>query len=275
MIILLILVITLGIFYYDSNTRIVTNEYELNFNDLPSEFDGFRIVVLSDIHGAEFGKNNERLISNTIDANPDIIVITGDFIDRFDTTPIEMQLSRADILAERLVQIAPVYYITGNHDWDSRELPALKGILEKHGVTILQNQFVLLERDSQSIILAGTDDPNGRADMIMPTEFVERIRETHPDAFLIMLEHRNYNLPLYSALGVDLVISGHAHGGIIRLPFTDGLIGPMREFLPSHTSGVQSLGSTKMLVSRGLGSPFAWMRLFNNPEIAVAVLRSE
>ena len=273
MILFAILILTATIFYYDSNTRLVTNEYELLYPNLPEAFDGYRIAVLSDIHGAEFGRNNEQLVKKVSDAHPDIIAITGDLIDRYNTPPIERQLEIADMLISDLVNIAPVYFITGNHDWDSGELHRIEGMLNGHGATVLRNQYTLLEKGSQSVILAGTDDPNGPADMITPDVFIDQIRESQGDGFLVVLEHRNGNLPLYSELGVDLLICGHAHGGIIRLPFTDGLIGPKRKLFPTHTSGVYSMLETNMVVSRGLGSPLGWMRLFNNPHIPVVILR--
>ena len=274
-IIFFILIITLVGFYIDSNVRIVTTEYELYYSNLPESFDGYRIVVLSDIHGAEFGQDNRRLVSKVEEAEPDIITILGDFIDEYGTPSLARQLEVAETLVGQLVEIAPVYFVTGNHDWASGELPTLISMLEEHGVTALRNSYVLLEAGSQTIILAGTEDPNGPADMIRPYDFVRRTRDAQGEGFFIMLEHRNRNLPLYSSLDIDLVLSGHAHGGIIRLPFTDGLIGPRREIFPSYTSGVYQLPDehTRMVVSRGLGSPFLWMRLFNNPEVLVVELR--
>ena len=265
------IILTFAIFFYDSNARIVVTEYQLYYSNLPEAFDGYRIVVLADIHGNEFGRNNERLIAYVIEAAPDIITIPGDLIDEYGSTFRHLEVALT--LVSKLVEIAPTYFVTGNHDWSSGELPALLSMLESFGVIILQNDYVLLESDSQSIILAGTDDPNGPADMIKPGQLVSEIKEKHEDSFFIMLEHRNYNLPLYSELGVDLVISGHSHGGIIRLPFTDGLLATRFYFFPSYASGVNTMDSTNMVVSRGLGSSFMWMRLFNNPEVVVVELR--
>jgi predicted MPP superfamily phosphohydrolase len=270
---ILIILLTLVIFFIDSNIRLVTSEFELHYPNLPQEFDGFRIVVLSDLHGARFGRDNERLVRRVIEAEPDIIALAGDFIDEYNMPPIERQLEITDTLSSRLMEIAPVYFVTGNHDWASKELPRLLEILENNGVTVLRNNHVLLESGSQSIILAGTDDPNGPADMIRPREFVRNVREAEGDGFFIMLEHRNRNLQLYSELGVDLVLSGHSHGGIIRLPFTDGLIDSRIGLFPEHASGVNTIGDTSMVVSRGLGSWIIWMRLFNNPEVVVVELR--
>jgi len=273
--ILLILILLIVILLLDSYFRIVTTEYELSYANLPESFDGYRIVVLSDIHAAQFGKDNERLVAKVREAKPDIIAIAGDFIDHFEKLPTDAQLKIAEALVDKLTLIAPVCYITGNHEWDEGGVWELLSMLEERGVSILRNRYKRLESGGELIILAGTDDPNGPADMIKPDEFVMNIYEQEGKSFIVMLEHRNTRLQLYSDLGVDLVLSGHAHGGIIRLPFTDGLIGPSREWLPSYTNGLYAMGNTNMIVSRGIGNHTGWPRFLNNPHIVVAVLRTE
>jgi hypothetical protein len=275
-ILLLFFILLIAALFIDSNNRIVTTEYQLFYANLPVSFDGFRIVVLSDIHAAEFGAGNGRLISKVEAAAPDIIAITGDFIDYSENLPAEKQLEIAETLVKGLVPIAPIYYVTGNHDWDKRIGGpwALIEMLEAHGVRVLRNQHTRLEIGDCSIILAGTDDSNGPADMVAPDEFVRRIISTEGQGFIVMLEHRNNNLPLYSELGVDLVLVGHSHGGIIRLPFTDGLLDQQRDWFPTHTSGVYTMGGTNMVVSRGLGNSMGLPRLLNNPHLVVAILRN-
>ena len=260
--------------FYDSRSRLVTTEYEVIYAHLPDSFDGFRIVVLSDIHAAVFGKNNEKLVAKIKEAKPDIIAITGDFTDGTEILPLEKQLAIAEALVADIVQIAPVYYVTGNHEWDEGGVWELLPMLEEHGVTILRNRYIRLESGADSILLAGTDDPNGLADMMRPDELVRRIYEREGESFIVMLEHRNNNLPLYSELGVELVLCGHAHGGIIRLPFTDGLIGQSREWFPTYTNGLYSMKDTNMIVSRGIGNHTGLPRFLNNPHIVIAVLRS-
>jgi len=263
-----------GVLLLDSNTRIVTSEYELEYPNLPKAFDGYRIVVLSDIHAAEFGKDNGKLISKVRDANPDIIVIAGDLTDNHEIIDTETQLKIAQTLVEGLSPVAPLYYITGNHEWDEGGVRELLAMLGERDVKVLRNRHTLLHAGGDSIILAGTDDPNGPADMIKPEEFVRKIRETEGTGFIVMLEHRNYNLELYSRLGVDLVLSGHSHGGIIRLPFVGGLIGQQRDWFPENTDGVCTMGDTKMVVSRGIGNHTGFPRFLNNPEIVIVVLRN-
>jgi predicted MPP superfamily phosphohydrolase len=263
---LLVLIVLTAIMLYDSNTRIATEEYDFHYKNLPAAFDGFRIVQLSDIHAAEYGDGNEKLIGAVKDAKPDIIVITGDMIDSDD------QLGMIKPLVSALTDISPVYYVTGNHEWDSGGLNELFTALDELQVTVLRNDYVRLEMGNASIVLAGAEDPNGPADMMTPEELVTDIRAAEGDRLIVMLNHRNDRLDLYSSLNVELVLCGHAHGGIIRLPFTDGLIGPRREWLPKFTDGVYTKGDTSMLVSRGIGNHTGYPRFMNNPHIPVAVL---
>jgi len=275
-IILLIILIVAGILFIDSNTRLVTTEYELFFSNLPEAFDGYRIVLLADMHGAEHGRDNEALVEAVRAAKPDIIAIAGDLIDRYQTSkPVERQLEIAQTLVSQLVKVAPVYYVTGNHEWDSGAVRQLLAMLEENGVNVLRNQYEQLASGGETIILAGVDDPGGPADMIKPEEFINDIQQREDADFIVVMSHRNYNLPLYSRLGVDLILSGHAHGGMVRLPFTDGLVGPQQDLFPTYTSGVYTAGNTSMVVSRGLGNHFGWTRFLNNPQVVVVVLRAE
>ena len=274
LIILAIVVITAVILLVDSNTRLVTVEYELRYDNLPDVFDGYRIVLLADLHGAEHGKENERLIQRIKDANPDIITIAGDLIDRYQPGhPVEKQIEVAQTLVHQLVRIAPVYYVTGNHEWDSGMLLPLLEMLEENDVNVFKNESRRLTIGDDSIILAGLEDPNGRADMEKPADFIKGLLEEEEPDFLIVLSHRNNNLLTLSRLGVDLILSGHAHGGVVRIPFTDGLIGPQQDLFPTYTSGVYTSGNTNMVVSRGLGNHFGWTRFLNNPQIVVVELR--
>ena len=264
---LLLIILVLAALVFDSSFRIDVSEYSLEYENLPSAFDGYRIAVLSDFHAAEFGEGNSRLIKAIESTKPDIIVILGDFIDA------DGQMDIARTLLRGIHDIAPVYYITGNHEWDSGAIKDLFALLKDEGVTVLRNNYVLLERGGESIVLAGVDDPNGPADMISPYDFIQKIRSEEGGKFLIALNHRNHLLDFYASLGVNLVLSGHAHGGIVRLPFTDGLVGPHRELFPNYTNGVYAEGLTKMLVSRGVGGRVGVPRFLNNPHIPVAVLK--
>ena len=176
-------------------------------------------------------------------------------------------------LADGLSAIAPTYYVTGNHEWAIGDVPELKETLTAHGVTVLSNQFVTLERNGDSVVLAGIDDPNGYADQKTPEELAAEIYAACGDPFWMLLAHRNNRFSSqYSKLGADLVFSGHAHGGLIRLPFTDGLFSHDWDLLPSHTAGLYEENGSCLFVTRGLGNSGATFRLFNRPEVAMVTL---
>ena len=238
---------------------------------LPRSFDGFKLVHLSDLHGHEYGEGSRELLERVQAEDPDLIVITGDLIDQ------KSQLDMVPALARGLAAIAPAYYVTGNHEWalGSGAVRELKGLLDQCGVTVLSNRYEILERDGEAVVLAGVDDPNGYADQTTPEELRARIREDAPGLFTLLLAHRNDRFGQYANAGYDFVLSGHGHGGIVRLPFFGGLIGADRRLFPPWTSGVYTAGDSTLFVSRGLGNntvPFKGFRLFNRPELAVVTM---
>ncbi len=238
-------------------------------HNLPEGFEGLRIVQLSDLHGHEYGEDSRDLLELVAEQEPDLIAVTGDLVDQ------DSQLSMVPALARGLAAIAPTYYVTGNHEWASTDVGQLKGVLAECGVTVLSNQYVTLERNGDSLVLAGVDDPNGYADQKTPEELYGEIQQETGATCTILLAHRNDRFDQYAAAGYDLVLSGHAHGGIVRLPFTDGLLGTDRRFFPTWTAGVYTLGNSTLFVSRGLGNntvPIPGFRLFNRPDLAVLEL---
>ena len=245
---------------------------QVGVHGLPDGFEGLRIVQISDLHGHEYGQDSEALLALVAQQAPEFIVVTGDLIDQ------ESHLAMVPALARGLAAIAPTYYVTGNHEWAVGGVPRLKGILTECGVTVLSNQYVTLERGGDSLVLAGVDDPNGYADQKTPEELYGEIQREAGDLCTILLAHRNDRFDQYAAAGYDLVISGHAHGGIVRLPFTDGLLGTDRKLFPTWTAGVYTLGDSTLFVSRGLGNntvPIHGFRLFNRPDLAVLELTGE
>jgi len=255
-----------------SNTSLQVERFTYGSNALPAGFDGCTLVQLSDLHGAQFGENNEKLLAAVAEADPDYIFLTGDLLDRFRETPH----SYAAALCDALSDIAPVYYVTGNHEWALPDVRSLKKAIAATGTTVLTNEFVTLERGGDSILLAGIDDPNGFADQKTPEALAKEVKEARGDGFWLLLAHRNnYFEKQYSLLGADLVISGHAHGGLIRLPFTDGLIGVERNLFPSYTDGFYQVNGSDLFVSRGLGNSGRSFRLFNRPQVAVITLTDE
>lgn len=250
------------------NCSLQTAETALVSPALPPAFDGLRIVELADLHGRVFGRGSRRLLAAVRRAEPDLICIDGDLFDE------HTDLAMLPPLLRGLCAIAPVYYVTGNHEW---RVPGLRGILAQMracGVTVLQDDWRVLRRGEDALVLAGTDDPCGPAERKTPAELIADIRaEAGEAAFLLLLTHRNDQLPQWSALGVQAVLAGHCHGGVVRLPFVGGLFGTDRRLFPAWDAGLYRQGETALYVSRGLGYTNVHFRLFNRPEVAVIVLR--
>lgn len=250
------------------NCSLQTTETALVSPALPPAFDGLRIVELADLHGRVFGRGSRRLLAAVRRAEPDLICIDGDLFDE------HTDLAMLPPLLRGLCAIAPVYYVTGNHEW---RVPGLRGILAQMracGVTVLQDDWRVLRRGEDALIVAGTDDPCGPAERKTPAELIADIRaEAGEAAFLLLLAHRNDQLPQWSALGVQAVLAGHCHGGVVRLPFVGGLFGTDRRLFPAWDAGLYRQGETALYDSRGLGYTNVHFRLFNRPEVAVIVLR--
>ena len=256
-----------------ANTALEVNEYEIVNDRIPQGFDGFRIAQISDLHNAEFGERNEKLIQLLSQTDPDIIVITGDLID-FRHTDIEIALD----FARQAVKLAPVYYVSGNHEARVREYEDLKMGLAEAGVVILENQKARITREGENITLMGIDDPSFLEDYLfgdsesVARQAIENL-QNESDGYTVLLSHRPELFNLYVDTGMDLVFSGHAHGGQIRLPFIGGLVAPNQGFFPEYDAGLFSEGSTTMIVSRGVGNSIIPIRFNNRPEIVVAELK--
>lgn len=261
-----------AIFFWWSNHSLQIEHFTYSSPNLPGGFAGCTIVQISDLHGAEFGENNEKLLEKVRDAKPDFIFLTGDLQDRYRQTPRSYSVNLGRILA----QIAPTFFVTGNHEWAFPDIRDLKRELSDAGVTVLTNEYVPLSRSGDTILLAGIDDPNGFADQKSPEDLAAELQENYPDTFWLLLAHRNnYFQNRYCYLGADLAVSGHGHGGLIRLPFTDGLVSVERSLFPSFTAGFYESNGAKVFVSRGLGNSGHTFRLFNRPELAVLTLERE
>lgn len=241
----------------------------MQYTNLPEAFDGFTIVQLSDLHGAEYGVDNSRLVKKVAALSPDIIALTGDFIESVEQIPI------TEALIRQLTDIAPVYFTSGNHDWASGAIDELKQAVTDSGGVYLSNESVTLEQDGQQIILTGVEDPNSRADMIHPDALLTQISAEHPDSFIILQAHRNDFVTKYPALPCDLILTGHGHGGVIRLPLVGGLLGTDLKLFPTYDAGLFQSGRYTMVVSRGLGDAPMIPRFLNNPEIVSVTLHKK
>ena len=259
------LVLLLAGTLYISNFTLTVSRFSIVSDKLPQSFNGFKIAHISDLHGAEFGLKNEKLLKVLKDDAPDIIAITGDIADSKQTQEIAISL------CEAMCDIAPVYFVAGNHEWALDDPRGFFSRLEETGVRVLENEYEVFEINGEQIVLGGVGDPNGPYDQISPTDFMA----TLPDSYRVILYHRNDSLKLFASLGADLVLSGHAHGGLIRLPLVGGLIGTDRDWFPDYTSGIYESGETKMVVSRGLGNVGKTFRVFNSPQLIFVTLETE
>ena len=255
-------------FVYWQNFTLQVETVELFFESLPPQFDGLRVAELSDLHGRSFGKNNVRLLRALQKARPDMICICGDLFDE------KTDLTMLEPLLTGLTDIAPVYYVTGNHEWQVKNLREILQKMRAWGVTVLENEERVLFRGGAEMVVAGVHDPCGPYDMKTPAALVRELRSAQGNDFILMLSHRNDELAMWSQLGVQLVLSGHCHGGVVRLPFVGGVFGTRRELFPEYDAGVYRQDGTTLFVSRGLGYTNVHFRLFNRPHVPIMILRS-
>lgn len=267
---------SLAYFSYFQNNSIETSEINIASEKVPPSFHQFKIVHLSDLHNKSFGKNQSVLSDKIQNIEPDLIVFTGDLVDKRNYNE-EISLS----LIEKIVQIAPVYYVTGNHEWASGKFDSLAESLEKLGVHVMRNSRAEIEIGEESIHILGVDDPLMYHKSVVEASSVEKAIQTlvkdmnSEENFKMLLAHRPEMFPLYSQYDIDLIFSGHAHGGQVRIPFLGGLIAPGQGFFPQYTSGKYEENASKMIVNRGLGNSIIPQRVFNRPEIIAVTLLSE
>lgn len=256
------------------NVTVGVTRYSVTSNKLPDSFDGFRIVVVSDLHNASFGSDNSQIIRKTEGEQPDIIAITGDLIDSSKT-----DIETATALVHKLTQIAPCYYVTGNHEaWVGTKFKELEEKLIAESVQILRDQVIQLEKGSQTIQLAGLDDPDftDRDSIVQQSMLQSKINQMDlSEEFCILLSHRPETFQAYVEEGVDLVLSGHAHGGQFRLPFIGGIVAPNQGMFPKYDAGIYTQNNTTMIVSRGIGNSIIPIRFNNRPELVSIELRYE
>ena len=260
----------------DSNLRLVKSELTVTLPNLPEAFDGKVIVHLSDSHMQRL--DCPRLMGFVEQAEPDMIVYTGDMAARR-MTLTDSRLNEIERFFRRLAAIAPTYFITGNHDIAQRPfMPQVIPILRQTGVVILRNDYLPITRETadgrtQTIILAGIDDQLNwyRRDVLI--QLRARIDESHDDPFIVLLAHRYNRLDKYAANGMDFVMAGHSHGGVVRLPLVGAVFSTRRGFFPRYADGISRQGDTVMVTSRGIASWFP-PRFWNNPEVVVITLSS-
>lgn len=254
------------------NTALEAQYYMICSQKLPAAFDGFRIAHISDLHNAQFGEDNKVLLDMLRREKPNQIYITGDLIDsRRTDTDVALSFLR------QAVDIAPCYYVTGNHEARVEDYEQMKKQMLDMGVVVLSDMNLHLVSKEQSICIIGVDDPSmssgDQSDEALMAEKLERL--AGDEDFTILLSHRPELMDVYSRYGIDLVFSGHAHGGQIRFPLLGGLVAPNQGWLPEYDAGLFESGQTRMIESRGLGNSLFPLRFNNRPELIIVELKCE
>lgn len=257
---------------------------------LPNELDGLRIAQISDVHSSSFGKYQDEIVSAIGGFKPDIIAITGDFIDG-----IEPDSVPCIGLVQRLAPMAPVYWVRGNHEYylDKDSLAQFEAKMAACGAALLDNAAVDLERNGIHYLLAGMDDiardkefqKSSLADpdelgMKISRGFIEVIKTGTPEGdypFKIMLCHRPHWWQLWQEAGYDLALCGHLHGGIIRMPGIGGLLRDQNKFFPEEDAGLYDKQGMIVYISRGLDNlkNLRNIRMNNKPELALIEIQSK
>ena len=263
--------------------KIDVTKYTISNEKIPEEFNGFKILQLSDFHSEGYRDTTEKLIDKVKNINPDIIVMTGDMVS-WDMENIE----EAKILVKLLAEIYPIYYVDGNHEHLAEILRLSRynsflDFMHELGVTTIKNDCIKLHKGNESINLYGINIPLDSATALYVNKFqLEKnyVEKTLPKAdsekFNILLAHTPTFIKQYSQWGADLVLAGHMHGGIARIPFTNiGLLSPGRTIFPKYAAGKFKVKDSIMIVNRGIGTSSFKLRIFNNPEITVLTLKSK
>lgn len=278
--IIIIVLIVIIWFLYWQNNDLVINEIEYKNSKIPKNFDGYKILQISDLHNKEFGKNQSKLVQYTKEINPDIIVITGDIIDKRRTMSKDLHIGLEYI--KQLNREYPIYFVKGNHEvWRPKFYPEVKQALLDLGVVVLENETQEIEINGEKISLLGVNDISEIDGEYITEKERHKFRKTinglvnkAGDNFKVLLSHRPELIKIYAEEKIDITFSGHAHGGQIRLPFTEGLFAPNQGVLPKYTSGIHYMKNSALIVSRGLGASIFPFRIFNRPEMVVVTLKN-
>lgn len=270
-IIALIIITLLLVIGWFCGTRLTVKKYEVSSAKVEKEI---QLVQISDLHYSEFGNKNKKLLEKVTELEPDVIAITGDLFDRQgDSVPKS--------LIKKLTKIAPVYYSPGNHEYDIKGAyeDDYKPFLEDVGVINLEDKTATIDVRGQKFQLSGLrSSANLTYDYPYYEEGLAEIKmQQDPKYYQVLLSHMPDYFELYVDNGFDLTLSGHTHGGIVRIPFTNiGAIapGPQRTILPKYVYGQYTKDGKTMIISAGLGAGSFHQKAFprlGNPYEIVAV----
>lgn len=271
LIIILFLVLFIIVAFYNG---LVVRDYVIKTDKLlPNQ--SIKIVLITDLHSHLYGKDQQKIANKIKDQNPDFIALAGDILDD------EVPIYGTEVFLDAIKDIAPVYYVTGNHEIWTREVAKVKNLFRRYGVKVLENNYEEVSIKGIELIIAGAEDPD-----IIPYErpdsnWYDEVEKgllgvDNKDGYKILLSHRPELVDFYNALDFDMVLSGHAHGGQVRIPFIlNGLYAPHQGFFPKYAGGVYKHENYTHVVSRGASFNPKLPRIFNPPEVVAITIQGE
>ena len=270
----LVVLMFCGFYFHFQNTALQVTKIVIEDDKIPENFNKYRIIQLSDFHNTTSKKLSNKLIEEIQKQKPNIIVVTGDLIDSRRTN-VEVAIN----FLKAIKDVAPIYYVTGNHESRISKYKHLKEEMNNLGINVLENKVLEIKKDNAIVNLIGINDPS----FSNTTEFEdwEIIKSEinslnyNDDFYTILLSHRPEVFDTYVNENINLIFSGHAHGGQIRLPFIGGIYVPSQGLFPKYTSGKYVEKNTTMIVSRGIGNSLFPFRINNRPELIVVELKSK
>lgn len=287
----ILIIIGLGIIYLIfENKNLAVTDYFIEQENVPEAFDGMRFVCITDLHNNSFGKGNKKLLKKIHALKPEAILIAGDMI-----TAREPKKGKVAIdLLKELANHYAVYYSPGNHEykwelWEAKNkvteglacFSVYRVMLKDAGIMYLDNDSVILKKKDQTLQITGLNLPleyyhkGGKPAAFLKKDMLDLVGTSNAEGYQILLAHMPVYFETYASWGADFVLSGHVHGGIMRLPFLGGVISPQYELFPKYDSGVFSYESSIMLLSRGLGVHTIPIRIFNRPELICVELKKK
>ncbi len=295
-----ILLVIIGILLINAliNSGVYITRINLEFDNLPEELSGYKIMQLTDVHSVRNKALSDKILEKVEDEKPNIIFVTGDLIDSgyyneqnrlYDKGKVSIPDLKTTGLMEEMAELSELYYVYGNHEMmllDDPENNVFKRELEKLDVHVLNNEKTYIELGTSRYRLVGVQDPatlykdekyadvgdtrEEKVDYILKDLF-----EGEEDMFTILLSHRPEYFPVYSKYNIDIAFTGHAHGGVVRFPFIGGLYAHAQGWFPKYTSGVHKDGRLNMIVGRGIGNSTIDFRFMNPPEIVITTLNKK
>jgi predicted MPP superfamily phosphohydrolase len=282
LLLMLIILTAVAVSIYLDNSLLQVIQYTVMSDRIPQSFNNFKILQLSDLHSTSFGKGNFELLDKIEKQKPDIVVMTGDMVNTKDET-FDVFLKFAEDIGNKY----ETYYVVGNHEQnlDERKQNYIFSKLKDTGIKVLNNQKAEVRRGTDQINLygmwfnlkyyKGMNNPYTK-DIYFDSAAMQKVMgDCDTSKYSILLTHNPLYFDTYAGWGADLTLSGHIHGGMIRIPFKGGLLSPERELFPKYSAGKYCMEDKILIVNRGLGNGDFGIRIFNRPEISVITLLSK